>query len=101
MELKPPPFVLVLPEKISFSEEISNPPSLRPPMTLSFWTYQPKSGLSALKLVRGRVSNSSGSEALIGRHDRANKIIPHENAVGFEKHIFSDAMQVITSIFSR
>jgi hypothetical protein len=87
MELKPPPFVLVLPEKISWPEEISNPPSLLPPMTLSFWTYQSKSGLSALKLVRDRVSNSLASEALRGGHNRVRRIMPRESTAECETYI--------------
>jgi hypothetical protein len=95
MELKPPPFVLVFPEKISSPKEISNPPSLLPPMTLSFCTYQPKSGLSALKLVRDRVSNLSASEALRGANNRASRITLHERAVECEKCILLIDMVLI------
>ena len=84
MELKPPPFVLVLPEKISCPKEILKPPSLLPPMTLSFCTYQPRPGLSALKLVRAKVSNSSDSEALTGRLGRASRIMPRESIDEYE-----------------
>jgi hypothetical protein len=100
MELKPPPFVLVLPEKISCPEEISNPPSLLPPMTLSFCTYQSKSGLSALKLVRDRVSNSLDSEALRGRHNRASRIMPRESTAECGTYILLIVMALKTSIFS-
>ena len=95
MELKPQPLVLVLPEKISSPEEISNPPSLLPPMTLSFCTYQPKSGLSAIKLVRDRVSNLSASEALRGANNRESRITLHESAVECEKCILLIDMVLI------
>jgi hypothetical protein len=56
-------------------------------MTLSFWTYQSKSGLSALKLVRDRVSNSLASEALRGGHNRVRRIMPRESTAECETYI--------------
>ena len=95
IELKPPAFVLVLPEKISSSDAIANPPSLLPPMTLSFCTYQPKSGLSAVKPVRDWVSKLSASDALGGAHSRASRTRLHERAVEGEKIVLLTIMSLI------
>jgi len=76
-----------------------NPPSLLPPMTLSFCTYQPRLGLSGLKLVIGRVSTLD-SEALRGEHINNRRIISRKELAKIERCVLIIAMMFKTAMFS-
>src|SRR6056300_508099 len=72
IELKPPPFVFVRPVKMSSFCCCLKSPSLRPPITLSLTTYQPRSGVFELKSVSNRpgevISNNPTGSEKTGRY---------------------------------